>query len=80
MAKPIRKTEFAGTGCVIQGVGLLVAVAGFALGIGLIGVIAGVALFVLGSVKSGRWVCPACRNPLLDRDVKICPTCKAELG
>lgn len=79
MGKPTRKTEFAGVGCLIQGLGLVVAVLGFAvagvLGGGL-GLIVGIVLFLVGSSKSSKWICPECRNSVAAKDVKVCPACR----
>lgn len=81
-ARRERKSEFAGVGCVIQGLGLLSPfVLGALLGAvgAVIGVIMLVALFFLGSAKSSRWVCGHCKNPIASKDVQICPVCKANL-
>jgi len=77
-----KKSEFAGVGCVLQGVGLL---APFVLGalLGVFGVVVGVialiVLFFLGSAKSSRWICGSCKNPLASKDVQMCAVCKAHL-
>lgn len=80
-AKRERKSEFAGVGCVIQGAGLLApfigalaGTAGFAIGLVIM-----LALLVAGSMKSSKWVCGHCRNPLATKDVRICPACRATL-
>lgn len=69
-----KRTEFAGTGCVIQGLGLLL------LWFWPIGTLLGLVLFVAGSVKSVYRVCGACGNRVADRHVKICPVCKARFA
>jgi hypothetical protein len=80
VAKPIRKSELAGVGCLVQGVGLLMpfllgAIAGSA-GAGL-GVILLVVLLVAGSRMALKWICSNCRNPLAGKGVRLCPTCGA---
>ncbi|MFM2199530.1 MAG: hypothetical protein RLZZ505_2962 [Verrucomicrobiota bacterium] len=80
-AKRKRKSEFAGVGCVFQGIGLLAPFVGGALaGVPgmVIGGIALVVLFIAGSAKSQRWVCGNCGNPLFDKSVTICPACKSQ--
>ncbi len=73
------ETEFSGFGCVIQGFGLLAPVAGFLLG-GYDGLAMGcvvlLVLLVAGSMKSRRWVCGACGNPLYSNAVTLCPSCR----
>ena len=85
MAKPIRKSDFAGVGCALQALGLLMP---FILGALLgpfgpagfvIGIVAGLVLLLVGSRKSIKWVCSACGNRLEGRKVKICPVCHSKL-
>ncbi len=90
MPRPRRATEFAGIGCVVQGVGVLVAVAGLMVGGGvfvvaehvntseimLAALIVGGVLFLLGSSQAVSWVCPNCRNRLTSRKVRMCPVCR----
>ena len=73
IAKRKRKSETAGTGCVIQVIGL---VAFFFFPIG---TILGIVLFIYGSSKSIYLICSNCGNRLSDKHVKICPVCKAVL-
>lgn len=82
VAKRERKSEVAGAGCLVQGVGLLLPVAGFfiwfvpgALLFGLIGLL----LLVVGGRMALKYVCGNCKNPLADKAVRMCPTCRAEL-
>jgi len=78
-----RVTKMAGKGCFIQALGLL---APFLLGsvFGGFGVAVGavllVWLFVVGSMQSRTWRCGHCKNPLVDKDIRVCPVCKADLG
>ena len=74
VAKRKRKTEMAGAGCLIQAVGL-VALVFFP-----IGTFIGVILLVYGSMKSTYFICSHCGNRLSDKNVKICPTCHAQLS
>lgn len=71
-AKLKRKSEFAGTGCVLQGLGLVL------LFFFPIGTIIGVVLLLVGSSKSVFWACSNCGNRL-NRGVKQCPACTAQL-
>ena len=81
-AKLKRKSEFVGEGCVWQGVGLLAPVVGYYL-LGVAGVVFGgivlVALLIVGSQKSAKWVCGNCHNPVASKAVTVCPVCKAKL-
>jgi hypothetical protein len=81
MAKRESKHDFAGAGCAIQGLGLLAPVVGLLAGpVGFTaGLLVMVALFIVGSAKSKRWICGNCRNPLADKGVRMCPTCRADL-
>jgi hypothetical protein len=82
MAKRIRQSEFVGTGCLIQGVGILCPFIGAAVA-GVVGAVLGLglalALFIYGGRRAITWKCGACRNPLPSEDVKVCPVCKAAL-
>jgi hypothetical protein len=81
-AKKIRTTEVAGIGCWIQFIGLLALVLGYSLA-GESGAKYGGALLliflVVGSIKSVRWICGSCKNPLHSKAVTCCPACKCEL-
>lgn len=81
MAKVKVQNEFAGKGCMVQLLALVVIFVGFALGpVGLIaGLVLGVGLFFYGSGLGQKWVCSECRNPLDSDKVRLCPTCKADL-
>lgn len=82
VAKKIRTSEVVGVGCWIQFAGLLAPVVGYSLA-GSEGAKYGGALLVVflvvGSVKSVRWLCGNCRNPLYSKSVKCCPACRSEL-
>jgi hypothetical protein len=67
-AKRIKKTEFAGVGCVAQ-------IAGLILCLTLYGAILGIPLIIVGSQMSKKWSCSNCGNRLADRGVKICSVC-----
>lgn len=82
VAKRLAKYETVGVGCFIQGAGLLAPIIlGFFAGIIgiIIGLVIGIILFLVGSAKSKKWICSNCKNPLADKDVKLCPACKAQL-
>ena len=72
-ARRLRKQEFAGIGCVLEAIGLLL------LFLFPIGTVIGVVLLVYGSQKASFWVCDNCHNRLTDKEVRICPVCKATL-
>lgn len=89
-ARRERKGEFTGVGCLVQGLGLLLVlgagVGGFlafsipgAIIGGLVGGVGGLALLLIGGRMALKWVCSACRNPLADGSVRMCPTCRAHL-
>lgn len=81
-ARRVRRSEFAGTGNLIQLLGLVLLVAGFVLGGwtgGLVGLVIFLACFLQGSAMSVRWTCGNCHNPIHDREVTVCPACHARL-
>jgi hypothetical protein len=81
-AKREKKSEIAGVGCVIQGLGLIAPfVLGALLGIvgGVIGVVLLLVLFFLGSAKATKWTCGNCNNPIASKDVTVCAACRAQL-
>lgn len=69
--RPVSKCEFAGVGCVVQGLALIV------IWFFPIGTLLGIGLIILGSIMSKKWICPQCKNPLASKDVKVCPACQA---
>lgn len=73
MAKIKKKSEFAGIGCLFQGVGLVL-LFWFPFG-----TIMGVILLFYGSFRSIVLKCGDCGNTV-ERGAKLCPTCKAQLG
>jgi len=81
-SKRIKKTEMIGKGCAVQGLALLlpfVGAVGGPVGI-VVGVIAAIAVFVMGSRMSIVWKCGACKNPLASGEVTVCPSCHAALS
>jgi Na+-transporting NADH:ubiquinone oxidoreductase subunit NqrB len=70
MAKIITKYEFAGTGCLVQGIGLVLML------FWPIGTIAGVGLLIFGSIMSKRLYCGNCKNKIDNKNVTMCPVCK----
>ncbi len=72
MAEKKRKTEFAGTGCLVQGVGLLL------LFVWPIGTIIGLGLLIYGSFMSTKLICSNCGNQVV-KTSKICPHCNVPL-
>jgi len=82
IARREKRTEFAGVGCVIQGLGII---APFVLGAlldvlgAVIGIVFLVVLFFVGSAKATKWVCGNCKNPLASKEVTMCAACGARL-
>jgi hypothetical protein len=78
----LRKGEFIGVGCFVQGIGLLLPYLFYvALGVAgaLVGIIVCLGLLVLGGRMSTKWLCGACKNPIANGSVEICPTCRSGL-
>ncbi|MGC9028864.1 MAG: hypothetical protein ACP5LD_04280, partial [Desulfomonilaceae bacterium] len=73
---------FAGIGCFIQGVGFLALVL-LSYFVGWLGFVIGVVLFLylfyVGRSKSTKWRCGNCKHTLPDKEVRVCPVCKANL-
>lgn len=69
MAKKENKSEFAGVGCFVQLIGLILFF------FFPIGTIIGIALLILGGLKANKLICSNCGNPI-EKTAKICPTCK----
>ena len=81
-AKRVKKSEVAGVGCVIQGLGLIAPfVLGALLGVfgAVIGVVLLLVLFSLGSTKATKWICGNCKNPIASKEVTVCAACRAQL-
>lgn len=79
MAKIIKKTEFAGSGCLVQGIGIVIIFFSFSFfpfGT-IIGGLLGLGLIAQGSQMSQKFRCSECGNPVVDKKVTMCPTCKA---
>jgi hypothetical protein len=76
-----QSTEFTGTGCVLQGVGLMAGLLGFAMGpIGMVfGLGVALLLIVEGSNKSKRLLCGHCGNRVDNKTVTLCPACRSAL-
>ena len=80
MAKIKIRSEFAGKGCLLQAVALLLPFIGFAIGpaVGTAFLFMALVLFFYGSNESQHYVCSECGNKLESNKIKICPICKAE--
>jgi len=76
IARIKRASEFAGLGCAIQGLGLLIIIVGFW---NPILWIVGIILLLVGSAKSMHYVCGNCRNSLDSKHVTICPACHSHM-
>lgn len=81
-AKIRRKGQFIGGGCLVQALGFLLAPVlffffppvGFVLAALFL-----IAMLIWGSRLSVSYRCGNCGNPVADKNVKVCPTCKAVL-
>jgi len=77
-----RRGSFAGTGCLVQGAGLLlgglifffIPIAGWVLG-----PLVGIALLWSGSRQALKYECSHCHNPIASTRVRVCPSCHAQL-
>ena len=65
------KSEFIGSGCLVQLIGLCI------IWIFPIGTVIGILLLLLGSRLSLKYQCSQCGNPVADKKVKLCPACNA---
>ena len=74
MASITKKSQFIGTGCLIQILGLLL------LFVFPIGTIIGILLLITGSRLKVKLVCSECGNKIDGKEVKLCPTCKADFS
>ena len=74
-------SEFFGSGCLLQGVGLLAPVVGLVAGpLGfLVGLVICVALLIAGSQKAVKLLCGHCGNRLDNKHVTLCPSCKGKV-
>jgi len=82
VARREKRSEIAGVGCVIQGLGILAPfILGALLGVfgALVGLILLVVLFFVGSAKSRKWICGNCKNPIASKEVTVCGACRAQL-
>lgn len=81
MALRIKKAEFVGKGCLVQGLGVLCPCVGLMAGtIGMmVGLVGGLGLLLYGRRLSIVWRCGNCKNAIMDGEVAICPVCKASL-
>ena len=71
--------SFAGPGCLLQGLGLLLFAGSFLMfPLGpLFGLPLLIVLFIWGSSKSRKLHCSQCGNPIDNKKVRLCPACKA---
>lgn len=72
MAKIKRKSEYAGVGCLVQVLGLVLLFSYPE------GTLVGIVLLIVGSEMAVKLVCSECRNKIDNKKVKLCPVCKAE--
>jgi hypothetical protein len=72
-----------GAGCAVQALGFIFLIIGGALG-GSVGIVIGIfvllAFLVVGSRMSIKWSCSACKNPIANGKVSMCPSCKVSLA
>lgn len=77
-----RRGSFAGTGCLVQGAGLVLGIALFALipvAGWIIAPLAGISLLAVGSRMAFSYECNNCHNPIASTRVRLCPSCHANL-
>lgn len=74
----IRKGEFAGVSALVQAAGLVVILAGWALGSLFGGFVIGFLLFIIGSIMARKLFCSNCGNKISGAEVRICPVCKCQ--
>ena len=78
----VRRKEFLGVGCVVQGLGLLLPVGGFFVrgltGAG-IGFLLALPFLLWGGRLAMPWACGACGTKVKDRNVTVCSTCGAHI-
>ena len=74
MAEIVSKYKAAGGGCLVQLVGFIACFIAFP-----VGLFIGIALLVVGGRMARYPACGNCGNRLEDRDVRICPVCRATL-
>lgn len=75
-----KRGSFAGTGCLVQGAGIALGIAIFALipFVGwALGPLVALGLLVAGSRMAVHFECSVCRNPVASKRVRLCPTCGA---
>ncbi len=80
-AKKKTVSSFLGSGCIIQGIGLLLLIAAFFFGLAfpllfLPIMLVGIVLIIYGSRVAISLKCSACGNNV-EKTSKICPTCKS---
>jgi len=73
-AKVKRRGEFVGSGCFLQGIGVIL------LFLFPLGTVIGIILILWGGRLAIKYECGACGNRVDGRHVKICPVCKTRLG
>lgn len=74
-AKKKTKSEFAGVGALIQAVGIGLMFFWFP-----IGLFIGILFLLIGSSMAVYKICSNCGNKLVNKEVKVCPTCKASFS
>lgn len=84
MATAQKHSSMAGTGCLLQTLGLLSLLGAVLTLATIIGPIVlgplGVWLIFFGSSKSRWWECSQCGTRLSHRKVQVCPNCRASLS
>ena len=81
VAARVRKSEFIGPGCIVQGAGVVIGIAAWyfaGMQGAIVGGVAGLVLLLIGGRLALKWRCGACNN-VTTGDARMCATCKAEL-
>jgi hypothetical protein len=74
----VKRTEMAGSGCLVQGFGGLLGLLLCAVFVPL-GIVVIFMALIGGSAMARVWCCSACGTKLAVRDVRICPGCRSEM-
>ncbi|MHA1278041.1 MAG: hypothetical protein ACTSQ8_12700 [Candidatus Helarchaeota archaeon] len=76
------KWESFGVGCLVQVLGMILAII-IALAIPVVGIVLGIIVFIVlaivGRQLSRKFYCPECNNRLDNSKVQVCPVCKSRL-
>lgn len=80
--KKIKKTEFAGMGCIVQLLGLMILFLGLPVGVGglIFSIPVGLVVLVMGGRMAKKMICSNCGNRIQEKTSRLCPSCGATFG